>query len=118
TRRSAAQPISASPVTITAAADTTVTHAAELTIPTTSALASHTVALTPAGAQSLAGLLPLGWSPLAAAEIAIDGSAAPSPMAGAQLTFVLTAVDVAAIATSNQPPSLAEYDACRDAWRL
>jgi RHS repeat-associated protein len=118
TRRGAAQPINANAVTISAAADTTVTHAAELTIPSASALASHTVALTPAGAQSLAGLLPLGWSPLAAAEIAIDGSAAPSPMAGAQLTFILSPADVAAIAPSNQTLSLADYDSGRDEWRV
>ena len=118
TRRGAAQTINANPVTISAAADTTVTQAAEVTIPSASALASHTVALTPVGAQSLAGLLPLGWSPLAAAEIAVDGSAAPSPLAGAQLTFILTPADVAAIASFNQTLSFAEYDSSRDEWRV
>jgi len=118
TRRGAAQTISTGAATIAAAVDTTVTHAAELTIPAASALASHTVTLSPVGAQSLAGLLPLGWSPLAAAEVAVDGSAVPVGMAGAQITFVLTADEVSAIASSNQTLSLAEYDNDRDEWRV
>ncbi len=117
TRRAAGQLIGAGAVTITSAADTTITHAAELTIPAASALASHTVTLTAVGAQSLSGLLPLGWSPLAAVEVAIDGSAVPAPMAGAQLAFVLNADDLAAVTASNQTLSLAEYDSDRDEWR-
>ena len=117
TRRGAGQLVGSSALTLTANADSTITRAAELTIPAASALASHTVTLTPIGAQSLSGLLPLGWSPLAAAEIAIDGSATPSPIAGAQLSFVLTTSDIGALTTSNQTLSLVEYDSDRDEWR-
>ncbi|MEA2163766.1 MAG: hypothetical protein QOK37_1893 [Thermoanaerobaculia bacterium] len=117
TRRGTAQVVGSSALTLPANADSTITRAAELTIPAASALASHSVTLTPIGAQSLSGLLPLGWSPLASAEIAIDGSATPSPMPGAQLSFVLTAADIAALTASNQTLSLVEYDSDRDEWR-
>ncbi len=92
-----------------AGGDTTVTKKVELTAPSGTSLT-----LTSVGAQSLAGLLPLGWSPAAAAEIVpLD-----TPIAGARLTFVLPAADVAAITAANQTLSLAQYDNTRDEWRV
>ena len=70
------------------------------------------VTVTPVGGQSLAGLLPLGWSPLAAAEVAASG-----PVTG-NLAFALTAADVAAINAANQHLTVAQYDSDRDEWRV
>lgn len=92
-----------------AGGDTTVTKKVELTAPSGTSLT-----LTSVGAQSLAGLLPLGWTPAAAAEIVPLNT----PIAGARLTFVLPAADVAAIAAANQTLSLAQYDETRDEWRV
>jgi RHS repeat-associated protein len=118
TRRGPEQLVDSGPTSIAAAADSTLARAAELTIPAAAALAQRMVALTPVGAQSLAGLLPLGWSPLAAVEIAVDGNSKPAAMAGAQLTFVLTSSDVAGILAGAQTLSLVEYDSDRDEWRV
>src|SRR5262249_35458198 len=49
--------------TVSSPADGTLSHRADLTLP-----AGKSATVTSVGAQSLAGLLPLGWSPLAAAE--------------------------------------------------
>jgi len=89
--------------------DTTVTKRVELIAPT-----GTSVTLTSAGAQSLAGLLPLGWSPVAAAEVAPLNA----PLAGGKLTFILNASDVAAITAATQTLSLAQYDETRDEWRV
>jgi RHS repeat-associated protein len=96
---------------------TSVTRPVELALPAAALTAGRKVALTATGAQSLAGLLPLGWSPLAAAEIAVDGSSIPTPIAGAKLTFVLSTQDIAAITTATQVLSLVQYDSDRDEWR-
>jgi len=56
------------------------------------------------GAQSIAGLLPLGWSPLASAEVASDiGS----------LTFDVPAADLVA---TSQNLTAVRYDDVRDEW--
>ena len=75
------------------------------------------VAATSVGAQSLAGLLPLGWSPIASAEIAVFG-ADNNLVAGAPLTadleFTLPSADIAA---AQQTLSFVQYDSERDEWR-
>jgi len=97
--------------------DTTVTKAAELFVPSAALAAGHKIALTAVGGQSLAGLLPLGWSPLASAEIAVDGSSIPQAIPAGRLTFVLSADDVTALAAATQTLSLVQYDNTRDEWR-
>jgi RHS repeat-associated protein len=74
------------------------------------------IALTSVGAQSLAGLLPLGWSPLASAELAVfDANGLlqqDSTLSTAQLSFTLPD-----LGTSGQTLSLVHYDSGRDEWR-
>ena len=94
---------------ITHGGDTTVTKRVELIAPSGTSLT-----LTSVGAQSLAGLLPLGWSPVAAAEVAPLNVA----LAGGKLTFILNGSDVAAITAATQTLSLAQYDETRDEWRV
>ncbi|HWS73185.1 MAG TPA: hypothetical protein VN605_13800, partial [Thermoanaerobaculia bacterium] len=117
TLRGAAQTAGTTALTLEQGGDTTVTKKATLAIPAASLAAGRKVRLTAIGAQSLAGLLPLGWSPAAAAEIALDDSPLPQPLAGSRLTFDLTA-DASAIATSGQTLSLVAYDRERDEWRV
>ena len=80
--------------------ETLVTHRVELS-------GTRAAAVTAVGAQSLAGLLPLGWSPLAAASV--DGT-----LQAGRLTFTLTASETAAL----PPLSLVRYDSERDEWRV
>jgi RHS repeat-associated protein len=102
-------------IALTNGGDTTVTRKADLSVPAGALTSGAKIALTAVGAQALTGLLPLGWSPIASAEIAIDGSDAAVALAGAQLTFNITAAEVTA-ATQNL--SAARYDAQRDEWRV
>ncbi|MEO8381785.1 MAG: Ig-like domain-containing protein, partial [Acidobacteriota bacterium] len=109
---------------LTDGGDTSVTHRVELTLPGT-----LTANVTAVGAQSLAGLLPLGWSPFASAEVTVPESPssraiAPTgtqmsspasavvsaPMPGAKLTFL----------TGNVTENLTavKYDHTRDEWRV
>ncbi|MGH9459336.1 MAG: Ig-like domain-containing protein, partial [Thermoanaerobaculia bacterium] len=67
------------------------------------------IAITSVGAQSLAGLLPLGWSPLGSAQI--DGDSAVT----GTLSF---AIDPVAVAAAGRPLSLVRYDSDRDEWRV
>src|SRR5207248_4380904 len=55
--------------------DDATTKRVVLFVPAAALSPGRRVALTAIGAQSLPTPLPLGWSPLAAAEIAIDGNA-------------------------------------------
>lgn len=85
-------------------------------IPATALQPNSRIALTSVGAQSLAGLLPLGWSPLASAELAVfDANGLlqqDTTLAGAQLSFALPD-----LGTSGQTLSLVHYDSDRDEWR-
>jgi len=103
--------------TLSHGGDTTVTKAAELFVPSAALSSGHKIALTAVGGQSLAGLLPLGWSPLASAEIAVDGSSIPQPIPSSRLTFTISAGDAAAITAGTQTLSLVQYDNVRDEWR-
>ncbi|MCA1732780.1 MAG: Ig-like domain-containing protein, partial [Acidobacteria bacterium] len=69
------------------------------------------VTFTSVGAQSLAGLLPLGWSPLGSAEIVTAGG----DLAAATLSFDIPEV---AVAGSGKSLALVRYDADRDEWRV
>ena len=83
--------------------ETPLTRPVELT---TSSAAS----VTAVGAQALTGLLPLGWSPLASAEVVAEGA-----LAGAHLTFTVPAADITA-ATQNL--AAVRYDEARDEWNV
>ncbi|HEX6639620.1 MAG TPA: Ig-like domain-containing protein, partial [Thermoanaerobaculia bacterium] len=85
--------------------------ASELRIPAGILAAGQNATLTSLGAQSLAGLLPLGWSPLASAEIV---SNAPS-LSGAELTFTVPA---STISSANQTLTAVRYYDDRDEWRV
>jgi RHS repeat-associated protein len=108
----------AAPFALVDAAQTSVTRNVELTAPSSSLTPGAKITLTAVGGQSLAGLLPLGWSPLAAAEVAIDGSSVPVSLAAAKLTFVLTQADADALTAASQTLSLVTYDVERDEWRV
>ncbi|HVR43606.1 MAG TPA: Ig-like domain-containing protein [Thermoanaerobaculia bacterium] len=84
---------------------------ASLEIPAGGVAAGSKVTLTSVGAQSLAGLLPPGWSPLGSAEIALE----PAGTLTATLSFEVHADEIAAAA---QTLSLARYDSGRDEWRV
>jgi RHS repeat-associated protein len=93
------------------AASNGVARAATLNI-AAGTLPSGTIAtITTVGAQGLAGLLPLGWSPLAAAEVRISG--APSGMGS--VVFTISGAEVAA---SGKALAAVAYDSARDAWRV
>jgi RHS repeat-associated protein len=83
---------------LTDGGDTSVTKPAEVTNGVVTAI----------GGQSLAGLLPLGWSPLASAEMV--GMTAPST-----LTFTINAAEVR---NAAQVLSLVHYESDRDEWRV
>ncbi len=80
--------------TLTSGADTSITKKVELT---------NATSVTAVGAQSLAGLLPLGWSPLASAE-------AMGVLPGAKLTFHT--------GSTTRTLSVVRYDEQRDEWRV
>ncbi|HXA18390.1 MAG TPA: Ig-like domain-containing protein [Thermoanaerobaculia bacterium] len=112
-----AEQSSGADLTLLHGGDTAVTKAAELFVPSAALAAGHKIALTAVGGQSLAGLLPLGWSPLASAEIEVDSSSIPQAIPASRLTFVLSADDVTALAAATQTLSLVQYDNTRDEWR-
>ena len=97
--------------------DTPVTKVVQLFVPAAALTSSTSVSLTACGGQSLAGLLPLGWSPLASAEISLNASSIPAPLSASRLTFVLTAADGDAITAASQTLSVVQYDSTRDEWR-
>jgi RHS repeat-associated protein len=117
TRRAAEEEATGAAMVLTHGGQTAVTKLAELSLPATSIAPGRKISLTSVGAQSLAGLLPLGWSAAAAAEIAIEGSSRSAPLPGARLAFTLPADEVAAVAAATQTLSLAQYDPDRDEWR-
>ena len=102
-------------LTLAHGGDTAVTKPVTLTIPSGALAPGRKVSLTSIGGQALIGLLPLGWSPMAAAEISVDGSEEVTPLAGAQLTFQVPAAEITAAA---QNLTAASYDAVRDEWRV
>lgn len=83
----------------------------ELLIPAAMVATGNSVTLTSVGAQSLAGLLPLGWSPLASAEIV---SNAPS-LSGAELVFTVPGQE---IIDAGQSLTAVRYYDDRDEWRV
>jgi RHS repeat-associated protein len=113
TRRGSTVTTAGSDLTLMHGGDDTLTRKATLTIPSAAAASGTAATLTAVGGQGLPGLLPLGWSPLAAAEIHLVTPAA-TPMGGAtsSLAFQLSS-DVAA---SGRTISAAAYDAARDTW--
>jgi RHS repeat-associated protein len=84
---------------------------AELRIPAGAVSTGSNVTLTTLGAQSLAGLLPLGWSPLASAEIVSNAPA----LSGAELTFTVPAQE---ITSATQTLTAVRYYDDRDEWRV
>jgi RHS repeat-associated protein len=88
-----------------------VTRRAELTIPAGAITSGASVSLTSTGAQSLAGLLPLGWSPLASAEIVSTASS----LGASTLAFD---VPEAGITAAAQTITAVRYDDVRDEWRV
>ncbi|HVS32819.1 MAG TPA: Ig-like domain-containing protein [Thermoanaerobaculia bacterium] len=112
TRRGEAQTSNGSPMALTHGGDTAVTGAIDLSV---SQLDSgRTITLTAVGGQALMGLLPLGWSPLGSAEIAIDASDAAAPLS-AQLTFN---VPSGAITAAAQNLTAVQFNAARDEWTV
>jgi RHS repeat-associated protein len=96
---------------LTHGGDTAVTKRVELTIPAGALPSGSTAVVTSAGAQALTGLLPLGWSPIASAEIHVTGTS----FSTAQLAFTVPAAEIAAAA---QNLTAVQYDAVRDEWRV
>ncbi|HJQ41121.1 MAG TPA: Ig-like domain-containing protein [Thermoanaerobaculia bacterium] len=92
-------------------ANNAVTRHADLNIPAGAITSGVSVTLTSTGAQSLAGLLPLGWSPLASAEIV---SAAAS-LGASTLTFDVPQSEITA---ASQTLTAVRYDSSRDEWRV
>jgi RHS repeat-associated protein len=139
TARGSSASVASTDLTLTHGGDTPVTTPVTLTVPSGSLTTGSTVTLTSVGTQSLAGLLPLGWSPLAGAEVvASDASSAakfsprPAPAgrgAGGEgsyenltttpLTATLTfQVPGAAITAAAQTLTAVRYDATRDQWQV
>jgi RHS repeat-associated protein len=97
-------------MTLAHGGETAVTKRAELAIPASALPSGNRVALTSIGAQALTGLLPLGWSPIAAAEVHVEGS-----LNTATLTFH---TPPGAVSSSAQNLAAVQYDAVRDEWRV
>ncbi len=95
--------------------DLVITHAAlapaELRIPAGGIASGASVSLTSLSAQSLPGLLPLGWSPLAVAAIDTAGL----PVSAAQLTLNVSASEITAAAQSI---AAVRYREDRDEWQV
>ncbi|HKB79239.1 MAG TPA: Ig-like domain-containing protein, partial [Thermoanaerobaculia bacterium] len=117
TRRGATQ-MTGAELTLSDGGDDAITRRAQARIDAGALPPGRAVGLTAVGAQGLAAPLPLGWSPVAAAEIAVDGDATPEPLSGSTLTFLLSAEDVAANAAATQTLSVIQYDSSRDEWRV
>ncbi|HMJ82987.1 MAG TPA: Ig-like domain-containing protein, partial [Vicinamibacterales bacterium] len=107
-------------ITLSHGGDSVITRHVDATLPAGAVASGSKASLTAVGAQSLAGLLPLGWSPLASAELAVLDSAGAlvshAPLgSNASITFTLPSSEVAA---ANQVLSLVQYDEDRDEWRV
>ena len=98
--------------TLTHGGDTTVTKRVDLAFASPSP--NVNVHVSAVGAQSLAGLLPLGWSPLAAAEVVADDSL-DAALTAATITFH---IDDDAVRAAAQTLSLVRYERARDEWRV
>jgi hypothetical protein len=90
----------------------------ELTVPTNSLSAQADIRLTPVSNQGLAGLLPLGWSPLAAVDIRLL-----DPTAGTALETTLASAATLQLPLPTSltidpaiPPMLARYDETTHKW--
>lgn len=101
-------------VSLTHGGDDAITVQASLVSSSASTPDGTRVTLTAVGAQSLAGLLPLGWSPVAAAEVRVQWSGARVANAVATLAFTLPA----AAASSGRSFVAVAYDEKRDEWRV
>jgi len=97
-------------LTLTHGGETSVTRKATLSIPGGVVASGKSVSLTAVGGQALTGLLPLGWSPVAAAEVVSDDA-----LTNAQLTFTVPAADLSAAA---QNLTAVRYDELRDSWQV
>ena len=106
-----------SDLTLQHGGDTPVTKPVRLFVPAAALASGTSVSLTAVGGQSLGGLLPLGWSPLASAEIALGTSSIPAPLSASRLTFVITSADADALTAATQTLSVVQYDNARDEWR-
>ena len=110
THRGPSQTSTGAALALTHGDDTALTRKADLAVP--SAASGAKVTLTAIGAQVLTGLLPLGWSPIASAEVQLEN--APS-LSAATLTFHTPA---GAVTSSAQNLTAVQYDAVRDEWRV
>ena len=97
-------------LTLTHGGETSITSKATLTIPGGVLVSGKSASLTAVGGQALTGLLPLGWSPIAAAEITADAAITSS-----QLAFTVPAADITAAA---QNLTAVRYDDVRDTWQV
>ncbi|HKR63339.1 MAG TPA: carboxypeptidase regulatory-like domain-containing protein, partial [Thermoanaerobaculia bacterium] len=109
TRRGETKTASSGALSLVHGGTNAVTRRVELTVP--SLTSGATVTLTSTGAQSLAGLLPLGWSPLASAEIVSSAAT----LGASTLSFDVPAADITAAA---QTLTAVRYDDSRDEWRV
>ncbi|HEY6871276.1 MAG TPA: Ig-like domain-containing protein [Geobacteraceae bacterium] len=94
--------------------------AVELTVPAGALSAQADIRLTPVSNQGLAGVLPAGWSPVAAADLRLLDPAAGTPL---DATFSSAATFKtplpASIAAQGDPPptlTVAAYDATSHQW--
>jgi len=85
--------------------------AVALRIPAGVVATGNEVTVTSLGAQSLPGLLPLGWSPIASAEIVSN----TAPLSGSELTFAVPRDELIAAA---QTLTAVRYHEDRDEWRV
>ena len=111
TRQGQTGSVASGALTLAHGGDNAVTRRGELSMPAGAVSSGTAVTLTSTGAQSLAGLLPLGWSPMASAVITTQASTLP----GATLTFDVPQSDIVAAA---QTLSAVRYDPARDEWRV
>ena len=112
TNRGAAVTSTGAALALTSGGDTAVTRRVDLAAPAGSLVSGAKLSLTSIGAQALTGLLPLGWSPIASAEVHLEGAPA---LNAATLTFH-TPPGVVAAATQNL--TAVRYDSARDEWRV
>jgi RHS repeat-associated protein len=111
TRRGETKSADSGALSLVHGGNSSVTRRAELAIPAGAITAGASVTLTSTGAQSLAGLLPLGWSPLASAEIVSTAST----LGASTLTFDVPQADITA---ASQTIAAVRYDESRDEWRV
>jgi len=111
TKRGDTKSMTSGALTLSHGANNAVTRHADLNIPAGAINSSTSVTLTSVGAQSLAGLLPLGWSPLASAEIVSTATT----LGASTLTFDVPQTEISA---ASQTLAAVRYDASRDEWRV